>query len=168
MPSPLPLTVSPLDASAGERYNSFLLQGIERHPDTLRIAASDIAAQPFVTLPSPNGATFVAQTSAGLWCGTVCVQRETERAKRQHIAWVMRMYVPVEFSGSGVGRLLLVHAVHFARTLPGVSKLNLTVAAHNTRAVKLYTQHGFVEFAREADAFRDTEPRTELSLSLTL
>ena len=78
------------------------------------------------------------------------------------------MYVPTEGAGRGVGRALLRLAITRARTLPGVSKLNLTVAAHNARAVALYESEGFVSFAREVDAFRDVVPRTELTMSLSL
>jgi ribosomal protein S18 acetylase RimI-like enzyme len=96
------------------------------------------------------------------------VERESGRAKRRHIAWVLRMYVSADAAGAGIGRKLLERAVARARELPGVHKLNLTVAAHNERAVGLYRSVGFREFAREEDAFRDPLPRCELTMALPL
>lgn len=39
--------------------------------------------------------------------------------------------------------------------MPGVSKVNLTVAEDNDRARALYASEGFTVFAREEDAFRN-------------
>lgn len=68
----------------------------------------------------------------------------------------------------GVGRALLRAAVDRARAMPGVTKVNLTVAAHNERAIRLYSSEGFHVFSREENAFIDSQPRAELSLSLSL
>ncbi len=160
--------ITELSAADAPLYNEFLLQGVAAHPDTLRIAAGDILATPFETDPGAEGTTFVARGAAGDWLGVVTVQREAGRQKRRHIAWVLRMYVAARAAGAGVGRALLLRAIDAARALPGVEKLNLTVAAHNERAVRLYESCGFREFSREEDAFRDPEPRTELSMSLRL
>jgi ribosomal protein S18 acetylase RimI-like enzyme len=158
-------TLAPHDADA---YNEFLLRGVSAHPDTLRIAASDIAAAPFETERGSDRATFVARSPNGKWLGVVSVERETGREKRRHIAWILRMYVAAEAAGRGIGRALLARALGQAQQMPGVTKVNLTVAAHNERAVGLYTSAGFREFAREHDAFRDPAPRTELTMSLAL
>ncbi|HEY6078729.1 MAG TPA: GNAT family N-acetyltransferase, partial [Polyangiaceae bacterium] len=69
---------------------------------------------------------------------------------------------------AGVGRALLRAAVARARSCAGVDKVNLTVAAHNERAVGLYGSEGFQLIGREEDAFRDPTPRTELTMSLSL
>jgi hypothetical protein len=145
-------------------YNTFLLRGVREHPDTLRISEHDIATAPFTTPPA-EGATFVAYAPDGTWLGVVTIEREPGRSKRRHIAWILRMYVSAESAGAGVGRALLLRAIEEARALPGVEKLNLTVAAHNARAIALYESVGFRGFAREEDAFRDPGPRAELTLS---
>jgi ribosomal protein S18 acetylase RimI-like enzyme len=161
------IEVGRLTAGDAGRYNEFLLRGVREHRDTLRISENDILRAPFVTA-GDGAATFVALTREGNWAGTVAVERERGREKREHIAWIVRMYVASEHGGRGVGNALLAHAMDYARTLPGVAKLNLTVAAHNQHAVRLYQRHGFREFSRELDAFRDPTPRTELSLSVAL
>jgi len=160
------ILVRVLSASDAARYNDFLRQGVRAHPDTLRISPADIDAAPFKTEHGADGSSFVAERSDGQWLGVVTAEREQGREKRRHIAWVFRMYVAQ--SGGGVGRLLLRAALGRARELPGVVKVNLTVAAHNARAVGLYESEGFRTIAREDDAFRDPNPRTELTMTLTL
>lgn len=154
-----------LSAEDGARYNAFFRQGVVEHPDTLRISPADIAAAPFKTAHGAEGTTFVVEQD-GQWLGVVTLERERGREKRRHIAWVLRMYVAE--SGAGVGRRLLRAALGRARELPGVAKVNLTVAAHNARAVGLYESEGFGTIAREEDAFRDPAPRAELTMTLTL
>lgn len=157
--------LGPTDAAA---YNRFLLAGVNAHPDTLRIAAADIEAAPFATLATAETATLVARDAQGTFCGVVTIEREQGRQKRRHIAWIYRMYVDASHAGSGIGRALLRAALARAQALPGVTKVNLTVAAHNLPAVHLYASEGFREFAREEDAFRDSQPRRELSMTLAL
>ena len=161
-------TLRALEASDATAYNDFFRQGTLAHPDTLRITAGDIAAAPFKTCHGPAGTTFVAEGAAGDWLGVVTVEREQGREKRRHIAWILRMYVAKSGAGAGIGRALLQAAIGRARELPGVEKVNLTVAAHNARAVGLYESVGFRTFGREEDAFRDAAPRAELSMTLKL
>ena len=153
------------DAAA---YNEFFRQGALAHPDTLRISPVDIAAAPFKTDHGNEGTTFLAEGASATWLGVVTLEREQGREKRRHIAWVLRMYVAASSSGAGVGRALLRAAIARARELPGVEKVNLTVAAHNARAVGLYESLGFQTIGREEDAFRDPTPRAELTMSLKL
>lgn len=166
--APPPFTLRALAASDAAAYNEFFRQGVNAHPDTLRISPRDIAAAPFKTDHGAEGTTFVAVDAAGNWLGVVTLEREQGREKRRHIAWVLRMYVAASGAGAGVGRGLLLAAIGRARELPGVEKVNLTVAAHNARAVGLYESVGFATFGREEDAFRDSAPRAELSMSLKL
>jgi ribosomal protein S18 acetylase RimI-like enzyme len=161
------VTLRALTEDDHARYNDFLRQGVLAHPDTLRISPADIAAAPFKTAHGDDGSTFAAER-AGQWLGVVTLEREQGREKRRHIAWVFRMYVAASAAGAGVGRTLLGAALARARELPGVAKVNLTVAADNVRAVHLYESEGFLTFAREEDAFRDPTPRVELSMTLTL
>ncbi len=163
-----PFSVRALGVDDATAYNAFLRQGVEQHPDTLRISPADIAAQPFKTPHDTESATFVAVAADESWLGVVTVEREQGRSKRRHVAWVRRMYVDQHSAGGGIGRALLRQAIEQASRFAGVTKLNLTVAAHNQRAVGLYESEGFGVFAREDDAFRDPTPRAELTLSRPL
>jgi ribosomal protein S18 acetylase RimI-like enzyme len=157
-----------LSAADAAEYNDFFRQGVIEHPDTLRIAPADMAAARFKTEHGREGTTFAARDAHGNWLGVVTVEREQGREKRRHIAWILRMYVTQASAGAGVGRALLKAALARARELPGVAKVNLTVAAHNARAAGLYESEGFQTIAREVDAFRDPEPRTELTMTCAL
>jgi len=169
MPKPTPtVSLRALGAEDGARYNDFFRQGVVDHPDTLRIAPADIAAVPFKTTHGGEGTTFVAEQQDGQWLGVVTLEREQGREKRRHIAWILRMYVAQGSAGAGVGRRLLRAALARAAELPGVAKVNLTVAAHNARAVGLYESEGFRTIAREEDAFRDPAPRAELTMTRAL
>ena len=167
--APAPYTLRSLVASDAPTYNDFFRQGVLAHSDTLRISPGDLTAAPFATDHAGDGTTFVAeQATTRNWLGVVTLEREQGREKRRHIAWVLRMYVAASGAGAGIGRALLLAALARARELPGVEKVNLTVAAHNARAISLYESVGFVTFGREEDAFRDSVPRAELSMSLKL
>jgi ribosomal protein S18 acetylase RimI-like enzyme len=168
MMTPAAVSLYALTSMDAGAYNAFLGQGVREHPDTLRISPADMAAAPFKTDHGADGTTFAARDGAGNWLGVVTLEREGGREKRRHIAWVLRMYVARGNAGAGVGRLLLKAALERARELPGVAKVNLTVAAHNARAVGLYESEGFQTIAREDDAFRDPEPRTELTMTRAL
>lgn len=161
-------TLRTLRADEADRYNAFFAAAARAHPDTLRIAPEDIAATPFATAPDEEGVTFVAEAEDGTWLGVGTIERDRGRAKRRHIAWIVRMYVAPDASGRGIGRAILRRALAHAATMPGIAKVNLTVAAHNAGAVHLYASEGFREFAREDDAFRDSGSRTELTMTVSV
>ncbi|MSP91995.1 MAG: N-acetyltransferase [Myxococcales bacterium] len=58
------------------------------------------------------------------------------------------------FRGRGLGRLLLLEAVRWARAQPGLAWVDLSVFSHNHAALHLYRRAGFVEVGRVADRFR--------------
>jgi GNAT superfamily N-acetyltransferase len=159
--------IQALTSADAERYNAFLSEGCEQHPATLRIAPADIATAPFATTRSAESCTLVALSAAGEWLGVGTLEREQGRLKRRHIAWIYRMYVAAP--GRGIGRELLRELKRLASEMAGVSKLNLTVAAHNAAAVELYRSEGFREFSRETDAFfAGQQSISELSMSCPL
>jgi GNAT superfamily N-acetyltransferase len=163
------MTIRVLEADEAERYNTFFRGGVEQHPDAFRIDASDIDDSPFSTVPCDDALTFVAEEQ-GVWQGIVSIERERGRRQRQHVAWLVRMYVATEAAGRGVGRALVREAVAQTRRLPGIERLNLTVVADNERACSLYESEGFVRFAHELNALRDASGRyrDEFQLSRTL
>jgi ribosomal protein S18 acetylase RimI-like enzyme len=83
--------------------------------------------------------------------GFVALGREKSR-KFSHKAQIWGMYVAPALRGKGLGRALLSHAIEFARSIPGVCRINLIVNAQNEQAVNLYRSAGFEVFGREPDA----------------
>lgn len=150
-------TIALLEAGDAPVYNAFFAAGGQAHPEAFRIVPRDFRDTPFATAPSPDAFTLGAfgAENEGL-LGVVSVERETGRAKRRHVAWLIRMYVAQSAAGRGIGRSLVREAVRLARErFAGVTQLNLTVIASNEPARRLYLSEGFVVFAREIDALRD-------------
>ncbi len=145
-------------ADEANRYNDFFKTGVLAHPDRFRIVPEDFAEMPFDPSPSANGFTLVATSENDDWFGVVSVEREAGRAKRRHIAWLVRMYVAETASGRGIGRALLRDAIaRSGSDLFGVKQLNLTVLAANEPAKRLYLSEGFTVFAHEPNALHDAD-----------
>jgi GNAT superfamily N-acetyltransferase len=160
---PARFVIEPLSTADTNRYNEYFSKGTIAHPTTLRIDAADIAKTPFSTTLTTENQTVVARMG-DVWLGVGSLEREVTRVKRRHIVWVVRMLVTE--SNQGVGRALLRELKRRAALMPGVTKVNLTVAAHNQAAVHLYESEGFTIFSRELDAFRfDGTTIDELSMS---
>ncbi|MGH9203991.1 MAG: GNAT family N-acetyltransferase [Vicinamibacterales bacterium] len=85
--------------------------------------------------------------------GIVGIGRDSHR-KAAHKAHVWGLYVKASQLRTGVGRLLMITALRFARKLPGVTHVHLGVAESNAPAVHLYESLGFVAWGMEPDALQ--------------
>jgi len=56
--------------------------------------------------------------------------------------------VQIPYRGLGIGQALLQTLLDWATVEPGLERIELSVFAHNTRALDLYRKLGFVEEAR--------------------
>jgi RimJ/RimL family protein N-acetyltransferase len=67
-----------------------------------------------------------------------------------------RLGIGVErgYRGQGLGSALLVLALNWARDERNLSWIDLSVFAHNERALRLYERHGFKHIGRTVDAYR--------------
>jgi ribosomal-protein-alanine N-acetyltransferase len=88
----------------------------------------------------PHAAVFVAEAPEGV-VGRLSVARDSHPAS-WHVA-DLGLMVAAGHRRRGIGRALLEQAVEWARTV-GVIKLELHVFPHNTAAIALYEQFGFV------------------------
>jgi len=111
-------------------------------PDFLRKAMRNTAAQ----------AMFGAFEDDSL-VGMVGVYRQ-DKEKEAHKAGVWGMYVRPAHRGQGLGRGLLSAAVEFARSLPGVTHLHLSVSETAPAALRLYESMGFVTWGTEPAALQ--------------
>ena len=84
-------------------------------------------------------------------CGHVGLRREA-RKKRGHKATLWGLYVAPEVRGRGVARLLVDLLLAHARSMPGLSVIQLTVMASNLRAIQLYQAFGFRRFGYQTRA----------------
>jgi ribosomal protein S18 acetylase RimI-like enzyme len=99
---------------------------------------------------SPSSDVFVADTGDEL-VGYVEAQRGAFRRNR-HCAYVV-IGVREDAAGRGLGRQLLDRLERRAREA-GITRLELTVMEHNTRALRLYTRQGYEVEGRRRNSLR--------------
>lgn len=104
------------------------------------------------TMRRPSTQAFFGAFDPDL-AGMVGVVR-APREKEAHKAGLRGMYVRPAHRGRGLGTALLVAAVDFARSLPGVSHLHLSVSETAVPAVRLYERMGFVAWGTEPAALQ--------------
>lgn len=66
----------------------------------------------------------------------------------------LAMGIEAKYRGQGYGRILISHAIEWARTQDFLSWIDLEVFAHNKVALKLYQSFGFKSVGTTADRFR--------------
>ena len=89
----------------------------------------------------------------GTLIGLIGLGRENQ-TKLSHKAVIWGMYVTPEARRKGIGRALLLEALSFARSVPGIKQVNLCVNANSTSAIRLYESAGFKSFGHELGAMR--------------
>lgn len=77
------------------------------------------------------------------------------RRKRYHRGLLWGVFVDPAYRRQGIGRELVEHLLAFARALPGLEAVILSVVASNASAVRLYEALGFRTYSREPRAFKD-------------
>jgi ribosomal protein S18 acetylase RimI-like enzyme len=94
------------------------------------------------------------------------------RVKTQHKADIFGVYVLPEYRGRGWSRQMMQAIIEYARQMPGLEVLLLTVTEGNSTALRLYSSLGFLTYGTEPDALRvdgksvgETFMRLELSPS---
>ena len=102
----------------------------------------------------PNAAVYVAEDDDGLIVGRLSIARDQHPACR-HVA-DLGLMVAATHRRRGIGTKLLEAAVAWARQA-GVRKLELHVFPHNTGAIKLYEQFGFVQEGYRREHYRRGE-----------
>lgn len=96
-----------------------------------------------------RGATLLTLADGDRLAGYFFGRAEAESGE----AYVDLVGVAPEYQGRGLGRRLMLAGLAELRRLPGLRQVNLTVAANNTTAMRLYDSLGFVK-EREMSAFR--------------
>lgn len=148
--------IRPLHFPADEvAYHALRQDGLRRQPDCFRVTPDDDTNRP------QRLAGYQPTNEQMLWgafeeetlVGVVRFERESLQ-KLRHKAQIRGLYVRQEAAGRGLGRQLLRTAVDFARTLPGLEQVLLSVVASNDRARDLYLKEGFVVIGREPRALK--------------
>lgn len=132
----------------------------ERDPSAEKLAAhlDDVAG-------SANSVLLLAE-SAGELAGYL--EMAGGKARRNRFTTHVVIGVLARASGQGVGSALLREALSWAAA-HGLHRVELTVMAHNTRAIALYERTGFVLEGRSRECLMiDGRFHDELSMSLLL
>jgi ribosomal protein S18 acetylase RimI-like enzyme len=137
------------DASA---FKALRLAGLQAHPDAFGSSWEEEVAHP--------QSWFVDTLRGGYVAG--CEAHETllgmagflrgDRLKTKHRGTLWGMCVAPEARGLGVGAALVRQIIEEAKGM--VEELNLTVAAHNEAALKLYDRLGFVRSGLDPHALK--------------
>jgi RimJ/RimL family protein N-acetyltransferase len=161
-------TAGPADAAAlmrlkqqlDEETSFMLLEPGERDPSVPKLAAhlEDMAG-------SGNSTVLLAETGGEL---TGYLELTGGKARRNRATTHAVIGVLGGASGRGVGSGLLREAVRWS-TARGLHRVELTVMAHNTRAIALYERMGFVTEGRARECLQiDGRFVDELQMAMLL
>src|SRR5947207_8315903 len=127
--------------SFGASYEEILERGIAGVTQGLRKSDS-----------APDDATFGAFDGKTL-VGIASFQRE-EGLKRRHKGVIWGMYVPQELRGKGIGKALVEAAIVYAKTLPDLEQINISVVLTSKEALNLFKSVGFESYGLEKRALK--------------
>ncbi len=127
--------------SFGSSYEEILERGIAGATQSLRKRDT-----------SPDDATFGA-FEGGTLVGIAGFRRE-EEVKKRHKGVIWGMYVPREMRGKGIGKALLQAAIAYAKTLPQLEQINLSVVLTSREARQLFISLGFETYGLERHALK--------------
>lgn len=147
--------IRPLVAADAVSYRAFRLRGLREHPEAFTSSYEEDSQKPpeaMETRLSSQKNRFWGAFRGNELCGAIGLEREG-RAKVQHRAKVVGMYVAPEATGHGIGAQLLQALVAHSRT-QGLESLVLTVTDNNGGARRLYERCGFRSFGIEPRAIK--------------
>lgn len=144
----------PADA---ETFQQVRERAVAEHPEAFLSSSAEEESRSLDVvrerLGGANGSVVLGAFDGAALVGTCGVYR-APREKVPHKCMVWGMYVAPEARRRGIGRDMLRAAVAHARTVPGVTTLDISVNVANGGARTLYHAEGFVPWGVEPDAFR--------------
>jgi RimJ/RimL family protein N-acetyltransferase len=154
------LEIRPLTEADAQGWRELRLRMLRDHPDVFGSSWEEFAQQSLEEVARrmrernapPDNALFGAFMDGEL-IGSTGLHRE-EGAKDRHKAMIWGVYTAPETRGRGVGRALMNAAIARARATPGLERLTLAVATHNTAARALYVSLGFAPWGLERHALK--------------
>jgi RimJ/RimL family protein N-acetyltransferase len=144
--------IRPLRVDEVDAYRAIRLEALRFHPEAFASSFESEAAQPaaFFAERLSRGVIFGGLLGDAL-LGTAGFMIHAG-AKTRHKAMFWGMYVRPEARGSGLARGLVEAVLEHARDR--VELVQLSVAAENVRAQRLYAQCGFVPYGVEQRALK--------------
>lgn len=137
-------------------YHNFFLEGLIRHRDCFKISPEELDPDFFPTKGNPESFSLAAIDETDRLMGVVSYQPiANDRKKLKHKGELIRMYVAQEYGGKNIGGFLISTLIdRVKKQLPHIEQINLNVATHNEKAIKLYQKYGFQHFGTERNAMK--------------
>lgn len=150
------ITIIEISSENNYGYHDFFLEGLTRHSEFFKIAPDELQESQFPTQGTADSFTLAAINTTGQLMGVVSFQPiMKDRKKLAHKGELIRMYVAQEYGGKNVGSILITTLIKRVKTtLQAIEQINLNVATHNEKAIKLYQKHGFLNFGTERNAMK--------------
>ncbi len=137
-----------------QSYKEFFNSALIRDEESFRISPADEVNASFPTKDAADSFTLCAYSGDAM-AGIVSFERDgINREKLRHKGILFRMYVALEFRGSGISKMLIQELLKKVERLSDIEQINLTVVSNNHKAKKLYEQFGFKTFAIESNALK--------------
>ena len=140
------MLIRPLAPADAEAYRALRLAGIAELPSAFRTTHAAESAQPLARmqqrlLQTPFQRWFGAFHGDAL-VGIACFKREPIALVHDR-ATIWGVYVAPLARGAGVARQLMLAALDHAGTIPGLTRIGLSVERSNGAAAALYMSLGF-------------------------
>ena len=140
-------------------FQELRLRGLKDHPEAFGESHDEFASQSAEEIArriqpasgSRTGFVLGAFDGEARLVGVVALTRDSAR-KRFHKAILWGMYVLPEYRRQRLATRLVRALIGFAREFGDLEQIQLTVAARNERAVRLYESLGFRSYGREPRA----------------
>lgn len=151
-------TIRQLTASDAERYWILRLEALRKCPGYFLTSYEDAVGredpiQLVVESLSRQGNYTYGAFSGEVLVGLITLSQESQ-AKIRHRANIYALYVVEEMQGQGIGKALIGKVIDKARHIGTVEKINLSVAAENVTALRLYRGFGFRIYGYEEKALK--------------
>ncbi|WP_150266976.1 GNAT family N-acetyltransferase [Paenibacillus tepidiphilus] len=146
-----------LDSNDVEWYRALRLKSLQESPEAFLTTYELEAAKPIGQLRNnlepADGKFTLGAVEGNELAGMVTFIRENN-PKTLHKGNIYAMYVSPQFRGKGAATALLQELLRRAARLEGLERINLTVMADNTAAMRLYERLGFTVYGTERNALK--------------
>lgn len=150
------LVVRKLTPEDAIQYNALRLEALRKNPKNFACSYEEENGKPLSEVAKRLATgTYLGIFDGDALIGTVALTQE-ELLKMNHKGDVREMYVDESKRSRGIGKKLL-EALFVEAKAKGIKELQLTVAAENAPAVKLYQSMGFTIWGTERNALKTPE-----------
>ena len=150
------LDIRPLNAEDAERYFLLRLSGLEESPLAFGHGADEYRRESLEAVAAGLNEVAGERVTLGAFlkgelAGAMTLTRDPA-LKQRHKASIYAVYVAPAARGQRVGERLLTMLMDWARAVPGLLQVQLSVSVTQTAARRLYAAQGFTVYGLERRA----------------